>query len=147
MSDDKLGKAIELMIITDHKRKALIDLCVKDIGIQHTQHRILMHLARQGILPSQKELAEYLRITPAAVTFSLRKLERDGYIEKKLGHDNRYNEILITEKGRNLVLKTKDAFSKIDKAVFDGFSKEELESYISCLKKMHLNIEKINKQK
>ncbi len=142
MSEEKLKRAIELMIKTDHMHKHLIDACVKDIGVQHTRHRILMHLARRKTLPSQKELAEHLNITPAAVTLSLKKLEAEGYIEKSLGQDNRFNELTITEKGKELVTKTKDSFFKTDRAVFEGFSAEELDCYIECLLKMQENIEK-----
>ncbi len=147
MSEDKLKRAIELMIRTDHMHKHLIDSCVKDIGVQHTGHRILMHLARHKLLPSQKELAEHLNITPAAVTLALKKLEGDGYIERSLGQDNRFNETKITEKGRALVNKTKDAFLRTDRLLFEGFSPEELDSYINCLCKMQRNMELIHEMK
>lgn len=147
MSEDRLSRAIEMMIKTDHKHRQLIDSCVRDTGVVHTQHRILMHLARHKTLPSQKELAEHLNITPAAVTQSLKKLERDGYIEKCLGQDNRFNEVSITEKGRALVKKSKDAFFKTDRALFEDFSPEELENYMRCLEKMQNNMNKIIEMK
>lgn len=140
MSDVKLGRAIDMMIHTDHMHKALIDSRVREIGIHRTQHRILMHLARHGRLPSQKELADHLNVSPAAVTGSLKKIEKAGYIERTLGHDNRYNELTITEKGRRLVSLTKKLFSETDAAIFDGFSSEELDTYITCLEKMQKNI-------
>ena len=141
MSDSKLGIAIEMMINTDRKHRMLIDSCVRDIGIPHTQHRILMHLAKHKKLPSQKELAEYLNITPAAVTGALKKIEKGGYIERTLGHDNRYNEISITEKGRALVELTCDSFSKTDMSLFEGFTDEELDCYVFCLEKMQKNMD------
>ncbi len=147
MSEDRLNRAIEMMIRTDHMHRHLIDSCVKDIGVQHTQHRILMHLARHKLLPSQKELAEHLNITAAAVTLSLKKLERDGYIERSLGQDNRFNEIMITEKGRALVSKTRDAFSKTDRSLFVSFTSEELDAYIKALEKMQENMNRIIEMK
>ena len=89
MSESKLSRAINMMIKTDHMHRALIDLRVRVLGMHRTQHRILMHLARFEKLPSQKELAEHLDITPAAVTCALKKIESDGYVERSLGHDNR----------------------------------------------------------
>lgn len=68
MIDTKLSRAVDMMIRTDRMHKSMIDSRVKEIGIHRTQHRILMHLARCDKLPSQKELAERLDITPAAVT-------------------------------------------------------------------------------
>ena len=142
MSETKLSRAIEMMIKTDRMHKALIDSRVKTLGIHRTQHRILMHLSRFERLPSQKELAEHLDVTPAAVTCALRKIEKDGYIERTLGHDNRFNEICITDKGRELVMKTRRLFCETDASMFDGFSDDELNTYISCLEKLQANIGK-----
>lgn len=142
MTDSKLSRAVDMMIRTDHMHKAMIEGRVHEIGIHRTQHRILMHLARDGMLPSQKELAERLDITPAAVTGALKKIERDGYIERTLGHDNRYNELKITEKGRELVKLTRRLFSEADTRMFEGFTDEELSIYISCLEKLQENMRK-----
>ena len=142
MPESKLSKAIEMMIKTDHMHRAMIDSRVHTLGIHRTQHRILMHLAKQDKLPSQKELAERLDVTPAAVTVALKKIENDGYVERTLGQDNRYNELRITEKGRDLVKKTKKLFCETDAAIFEGFTENELETYISCLDKLQANIKK-----
>ena len=142
MTDTKLARAIEMMIKTDHMHKAIIDCRVGSLGMHRTHHRILMHLARCDKLPSQKELAQHLNVTPAAVTGAIKKIESDGYVERSLGHDNRYNELCITEKGRELVKKTRKLFSEIDASMFDGFTDEELDTYISCLEKLQANIRK-----
>ena len=142
MADTKLTQAIDMMIKTDRMHKSLIDSRVKDIGIHRTQHRILMHLAREGTLPSQKELADKLDITPAAVTLALKKIEHDGYIERSLGKDTRFNEIKITDKGKNMVVLTRSLFSQADMSIFEGFSDSELDTYIACLEKMQMNIKK-----
>ena len=140
MSETKLSKAIEMMIKTDHMHKFLIDSRVRSLGIHRTQHRILMHLARHEKLPSQKELAEHLDVTPAAVTGALKKIEKDGYVERNLGHDNRFNELRITEKGRDLVKRTHILFCEADSSMFEGFTDAELDTYISCLEKLQANI-------
>ena len=142
MSEDKLARAIEMMIRTDHMHRAMIDSRVKEIGIHRTQHRILMRLARCGTLPSQKELAEHLDITPAAVCGALKKIEEGGYVERTLGHDNRFNELSITDKGRELVNLTREMFSEADRSMFNGFSDEELDSYITSLEKLQANIKR-----
>ena len=140
MDEQKLEKAIELTIHTRHLQKALFESRVKTTGLYGTQHRILMHLACRHKLQSQKELAEHLQITPAAVTGALKKLQSDGYIDKTLGHDNRFNEIEITEKGSKVVEQSKEIFDSTERSVFDGFSDEELEMYIKCLEKLKKNI-------
>ncbi len=142
MQNTKLGEAVDMMIRTDRMHKCLIDSKVRGIGIHRTQHKILMHLARRGTLQSQKELADHLDITPAAVTGALKKIESDGYIERTLGKDTRFNEIKITEKGRELVSKTREIFAETDRSLFEGFSPEELDGYIKALEKMQNNMKK-----
>ena len=142
MLESKLSRAVEMMIKTDHMHRAMIDSRVGTLGIHRTHHRILMHLARNESLPSQKELADHLKVTPAAITCAPKKIEQDGYVERTLGQDNRYNELRITEKGRELVLKTKRLFSETDASMFEDFSEEELDMYISCLEKLQSNIRK-----
>ena len=132
MSESKLSRAIDMMVKTDHMHKALIDSRVHTLGIHRTQHRILMILARHDKLPSQKELAEYLNVTPAAITIALKKIENDGYVEKTLGQDNRYNELRITGKGRELVKKTRKIFTEADESMFVGFTDEELTVGFLC---------------
>jgi len=147
MSNYILSRAIEMMLKINKMHHEMVESKAKEIGLHRTQHRILMHLSRDGMLPSQKELADRLDITPAAVTVALRKIEQDGYVERTLGHDSRYNELKITEKGRALVDRTRELFMIADTAMFDGFTDEELCSYISCLEKMQKNIQKQTTQK
>lgn len=142
MQENNLLRAIDMMIRTNHMHKALIDSRVRTLGIHRTQHRILMHLARHEKLPSQKDLADHLDVTPAAVTCALKKIEKDGYVERTLGHDNRYNELRITEKGKELVTQTRQLFCEADSSMFDGFTDEELKTYICCMEKLQANIKK-----
>lgn len=143
MSNVKLARAIEMMIKINKMHHDMVDNRAKEIGMHRTQHRILMHLARDNVLASQKELADRLGVTPAAVTVALKKIEQDGYIERTLGSDARYNELKITEKGRALVNRTRELFKAADTAMFDGFTDEELDSYVACLEKMQINIQKL----
>ncbi len=142
MLETKLSRAVEMMIKTDRMHKCMIDARVREIGIHRTQHIILMNLAGCDKLPSQKELAERLDVTPAAVTGALKSMEQSGYIEKTLGQDNRYNEVKITPKGRELVARTHELFSEADVSMFEGFSEAELDNYIASLEKLQANIKK-----
>ncbi|MBO5945741.1 MAG: MarR family transcriptional regulator [Clostridia bacterium] len=140
MNDNKITSAISMMIRTDRMHRQMIDSAVFEIGIHRTQHRILMYIARNNRLDSQKSLAEHIGITPAAITGALKKLERDGYIKRKQGNDNRFNEVEITPLGMETVEKTKKLFFEVDKALFEGFTDEELDGYIAFLEKIKKNI-------
>ena len=140
MSNEKVTQAVQMMIQTNKMHKSLICSRVKECGIQRTQHKILMSLALCEKMPSQKEIADKLDITPAAVTIALKSIEENGYIKRTLGHDSRYNEIEITEKGREMVALSKEMFLDADLSSFEGFSDEELDFYMSCLEKIQTNI-------
>ena len=131
--EDKLFLAFKKMIKILKLHRSLIDSEISKFGIHGTHHRILMRLSVKGNLLSQKELSEHLEITPAAVTQALQKLETDGFIERKLGADNRYNEIKITDRGMEIVEKTKTVFTSIDKAFFSNFTVVEIDEFLAML--------------
>ena len=135
-----LEKAIKMMMRTDRMHRRLIDECAGDTGLHRTSHMMLMHLARRECCMSQKELAEHFSITPAAVTGVLKNLERDGYIVRAVGKDTRYNEISITERGREVVEASRRKFREADASLFVGFSDSELEAYIRMLERMQENM-------
>ncbi len=142
MTDTKISTAVNIMIKTDRMHKQLLDNTVNAIGIHRTQHRILMHIARNDKLISQKSLAEHIGITPAAITGTLKKLEKDGYIKRKQGADNRFREVEITDEGKRVVSETRELFIKADTSLFEGFSDEELEGYVRYLEKINKNIQR-----
>ncbi len=128
--------AVNRLMQINRAHKHLIDSQVAGIGIHRTQHRILMYLSREGGLPSQKKLAERFEITPASVTGAVQRLEHDGYIKRKQGADNRFNEIAITEKGKEIVERTRALFSAVDDSLFAGFSEAEIEAVSAYLARM-----------
>ena len=140
MTETKLFLTIDKMLRVNRFHKALIDSRVREIGIHRTQHRILMRLAKCDKLPSQKELADQLDITPAAVTLAIKEIEKEGYIKRTLGKDTRYNEIEITDKGRALVNLTFEMFSEADRTMLSGFSEDELDVYMGFLERIETNI-------
>jgi DNA-binding MarR family transcriptional regulator len=101
-----------------------------------------MHIAHNKKLDSQKCLADHIGISAAAITGALKKLEKDGYIKRVPGIDNRFNEVEITEAGQSIVEKTRTLFSKADTSLFEGFTEEELDGYIKYLEKIEKNIKK-----
>ena len=88
-------------------------------------------------------MAKHFDISPAAVTTALKKLESDGYIERgkcSLSSDSRVNEISITERGREAVKESKKYFHSVDEKTLEGFSDEELDSFIGYLERIQDNL-------
>ena len=136
-------RAVGLLHRVMRRHHALVERRTCDLGIHHSQHRMLMTLARcQQDTPSQKELAERLGISPAAVTTTLKKLEKEGYITRSMtDEDNRRNEIRITEKGIAKLLEGRAIFETSDRTMFDGFTPEEIATFISYMERMNRNLD------
>ena len=140
MDNKQYYECIDLLIKINRAHKKMIDCGVSTkIGFHRTQHIILMKLSKSETLPSQKELAQHLGITPAAISGALDKLEAGGYIKRKIGNDNRFNEIEITDRGKSVVTETRELFSLIDESLFVGFSSEEIASLKSYLERINGN--------
>ena len=83
---------------------ALAQRGVGDVG----SPRLLLQLAQypdgpEGA-PTQKELADKLHSAPATIAASLKVLERQGYVTRRVDQaDSRRNRIFITPKGRDTV--------------------------------------------
>ena len=117
---------VKTMIVINKLHKRAFDNVVTDAGINRTQHFILAQLSKKGCLGSQKEIAEMLGITPAAVTLALAKLEKDSLITRAAGEDSRFNTISITPKGKEILDATHEQFYGIDSLMFKNFSNDEL---------------------
>ena len=141
--DSPHTKAVRLFIRVMRRHHACVERRIGDLGIHHGQHRMLMKLAcRQGDIPSQKELAEAMGISPAAVTASLKRLEREGYVSRSMtDEDNRRNEIRITEEGLERVNRSRAVFEAADKALFAGFTPEEITLFTSFLERLDGNLD------
>ncbi len=119
-------------------------ICEKRLGslaIHRSQHMLLMHLSRLKEPPSQKELAEHLEVSPAAVAVSLKKLEAEGYIARSATEDDsRINEITITPKGREIIEESRRILDGIDAEIFAGIGHDELLRCIETLGRIEANI-------
>ena len=134
-----MGKLMSIM--RDHKK--VIDLYVGETNLHKSQHRMLMVLSRLGINVSQRDLAERLNITPAAVAVTLKKLEKNGLVERTVSEsDNRFNQVVLTEKGKQIVKESHKVFGYADEKMFAGFSQEELDIFEAYVTRIKENLEK-----
>lgn len=87
---------------------------------------------QDGKCHAQRELAELLHISPAAVANSLKSLEKGGYIRREPGQtDARRNQVIVTEKGISAVNGCTQAFERVSQRMMSGFSPEEQEQLMA----------------
>lgn len=147
MSEEEfLQKAnpMEIMIFVNQMHKKKIERQLEGTGVHRAQHRLLMTLS-DNEFGSQSELAAMLEVSTATVAVSLKKLERDGYIQKEVKKDDsRVNFVRLTPKGEAVVQKSRKIFEMMEQQVIKGFSEEELVSLRKSLRRIYNNLSEIN---
>ena len=126
---------------------AICDGRARGLGVHPSQHMLLMHLSTMEEIGSQRELAEHMGISPAALAVSLGKLESGGYIAKEVSsYDCRVKTLAITEKGRALVAESKTIFDGIDREMFAGISEDEARAFFEVLRRLHQNLDRMKEK-
>lgn len=137
--NDERSRIICLMQTINRNMKRCVEKKVAGTGVFRSQHKLLMTLGNHQDC-SQTELAEKLEISPAAVAVSLKKLEKSGYISRQCdSRDNRVNQIVITEKGQDMIHRSVEYFQEIDENMLKGFSEQELQELSGLLVRMLQN--------
>ena len=143
MPESPYMETVHVFLRIMRRHHACVERRIGDLGIHHSQHRMLIYLTHHtGEIPSQRELAEVLGVSPAAVTTTLQRLEREGYVTRTItDEDNRKNEICVTEKGRAKVMEGREAVEATDRAMFDGFTEEELATLRAMMERIDKNLD------
>ncbi len=116
-------------------------------GMHRGQHRMLMYICKKGGDVSQKQIAEAMDVSPAAITVMLNKLEETGYIVRTPSvDDSRVNHITPTEKAQHLVDESCMYFDSLDKMLFADFDDELLKVLCAAFEKMQENMKNVTKE-
>lgn len=143
---EKYALTMRKLMRVGRLHRAVFERNISNMGIHHSQHHLLMYLAKEGEVGSQKEIAEKFGVSSAAIARLLKGLEAEGFIEKcSIENDGRYNKISITEKGKDIVQKSHVLFKETDMSAFQDFSDDELVLFNEFIDKMQSRLlEKID---
>lgn len=126
MEELRYKDAISSILRVMRLHRSVVEKRVGELGIHRTQYMLLNYLSNSEGAPSQKQIAQSFDVTPAAIATSLKKMEKNGLIERKSDEaDNRIKVITVSEKGRELLEKTRMLFNQINDAMFDGVTEAE----------------------
>ena len=126
MEELRYKEAISTILRVMRLHRSVVEKRVGELGIHRTQYMLLNYLSNSEGAPSQKQIAQSFDVTPAAIATSLKKMEKNGLIERKSDEaDNRVKVITVSEKGRELLEKTRMLFNQINDAMFDGVTEAE----------------------
>ena len=134
-------KEVGLIMKANRLHRNAIEKRLRALGMHRSQHMILMLVSHCTDNISQKELAERLQITPAAVAMMLKKLENGKYISRQTDKtDNRINRIVILPKGMEVVQLSEKSFVEVDNAMLAGISEAELAAFVQTMEKINNNL-------
>lgn len=102
-------------------------------GLQEVGHPLLLCILRSagdrcpdGQIQAQRELAQMLDISPAAVATSLKSLEKNGYIHREPEPgDARRNRVRLTDKGQQAVDDCFACLQRVSRRMYAGFTTQE----------------------
>jgi len=116
-------------------------------GLEKVGHPMLVSILQsadedpEGQFQAQRELADLLHVSPAAVANSLKCLERDGYVRREpWPKDARRNRVILTEKGAVAVEGCRAVFLRVSTRMMAGFSPEELNQLARFQRRMLDNL-------
>ena len=127
--------------------RAAVQTELNAAGLSEVGHPMLVSILQsagenpEGACQAQRELADLLHVSPAAVANSLKCLERDGYIRREpWQNDARRNRVILTEKGIQAVEGCRDVFQRVSARMMAGFSPEELAQLAQFQRRMLNNL-------
>ena len=127
-------------VLCDRLHHMVFEKYMKNIA-HRSQHWVLLYLERNGGSAWQKEIAEAMEVSPAAMTGTVKKLEKSGYVTKTaLDRDNRQNQITLTPQGAELLKRGKQQFDEINQKMFVGIDSADLVCFARCLQRMEENL-------
>lgn len=129
------------LFVINRLHHASIESRTEELSLHRSQHMMLVTIESADEALTQRELSERLDISPSAVAMTLRRLLVGGYVYRTPdASDARCNKISLTDRGRQALAKTKELFDSVDRAVFAGFSEQQLEQLASLLDRMCSNL-------
>jgi len=127
--------------------RAAVQAELNAAGLGEVGHPMLLTILesgeedQDGQCRAQRDLAELLHVSPAAVANSLKSLERSGYIRREPGRrDARCNQVILTEKGTQAVAGCRAVFQQVSSRMMDGFSPKDLQQLAQFQRRMLHNL-------
>ena len=98
---------------------------MEELGLQRAQGLILVQLWHNDGIP-QNELAQAMHITPATVTKTLQRMERNGWIARRRdASDQRIMRVYLTERAHALHEEVRSSFHELDSEMSSALTDEE----------------------
>ncbi|PGT79763.1 MULTISPECIES: MarR family winged helix-turn-helix transcriptional regulator [Bacillaceae] len=113
----------------------------KEFDLTKGQYLYLIRIYENpGII--QEKLAELIKVDRTTAARAIKKLEINGFIEKKDDeHNQKIKRLFPTEKGKNVYPFIKRENEHSNNVALEGFSEIEVETILNLLQRVRRNVE------
>jgi DNA-binding MarR family transcriptional regulator len=113
----------------------------KEYDLTKGQYLYLVRICENpGII--QEKLAEMIKVDRTTAARAIKKLEINGFIEKKEDqHNKKIKKLFPTEKGKNVYPFIRRENDYSNRVALAGFSEEEIETIFTLLQRVRKNVE------
>ena len=119
--------------LVGHRRR----MKMESIGLHYAQGLILFKLWQQDGI-SQSELAQALHITSPTATNTLKRMQRDGWVDRRRDEsDQRIVRVYLTEKAQTLRAEARASFRELDHEMTSILTEKEHQTLRKSLLKVH----------
>lgn len=118
----------------------LIEAELRSIGLEVLAWRVLMILGEQAPLPAAK-VADLAVINLSTLTRLIARMKKVDLVDTRTSSsDRRVTEIQLTQTGQAKLLEARKLTAPFYGHAIDGFSEEELASFLEMLRRLHGNL-------
>ena len=143
----KYTDSVERIMRVDWLRKNAIQKTPTDIEICWGQIPILVYIEKHENC-TLSEIASALKLTPAAVTKAVKRMENNEFVVKTVNSENmRSKSLMISQKGKDALKLGTEVFDFVDGLMFEGFSNDEINVFNGLADKIINNLLKQEKLK
>lgn len=126
-----------------HHSKLRADQFLIPYEITHQQARIVGFIGesnKKGVPIKQKDIEIVLGLKGSSITSLMQGLEKKEFIKRIISiNDTRIKELVLTDKGVNLIETFEDVFNEIENTVVLGFSDDEKKQFLDFLERANRN--------
>ena len=120
-----------------------MNLRLDALGLGSGQAPILRELHFSGAM-CQKDLAERARVTPATISGTLKRMEKNGFIVRTQDEsDARVTRVALSEQGERAYQETEKVFAETDREICKDVSEEECLRMMQLIERMSENVQNI----
>jgi DNA-binding MarR family transcriptional regulator len=117
----------------------------RHVGMSRPRLQVLMRLWRDGET-SHSDLRRVLSLDGASVTRLIKEFEGEGMINRRIDpEDNRYTLARLTPEGERVAAELALAHQAYQVRLLDGVTGEEQEIVLRALERLHVNVERIER--